>query len=286
MINQLISAEGRRYPRGTSKHIEEVLQFSTVNNNVPNFVANELEYGDGWVVLPTGGGEVPTEYLWSIREDVLANLAESGLSPLKPLGVADRVLWDRIVGTVLFEKLDFDAFEAFDFDVWTYLTVHLFWDFPNWRFPGKTFTFSEAAVSEDDPASDLENVKRPRDRVEGGLRNVLFRAWLRVYVLGPDFVVGTDIDFAGEDILDNLFGRPTISRNHQFSQAIMQTLYRNAPKKISGRHFIFREFMKAIRRRTATVNVTAIGTELEVELDKLWLASKKLVDERKNQNQN
>ena len=61
MINQLISAEGRRYPRGTSKHIEEVLQFSTVNNNVPHFVANELDYGDGWVVLPTGGGEVTVD---------------------------------------------------------------------------------------------------------------------------------------------------------------------------------------------------------------------------------
>jgi hypothetical protein len=34
------------------------------------------------------------------------------------------------------------------------------------------------------------------------------------------------------------------------------------------------------------VNFTAIGTELDVELDKLWLASKKLVDERKNPNQN
>ena len=281
MINALVSAEGRRYPRGTSKHIEDVLQFSTNNNVVPEFAANELEYGDGWVVLPTGGDEVPTAYLWSIRENVLAALAEAGLSTLKPLGVADRALWDRIVGTVLFEKLDFDVFEEFDFDVWTYLTVHLFWDFPGWRFPGKMFVSSEGAESEDEPANDVETVKRPRDRVEGGPRNVLFRAWLRVYVLGLDFVAATDIDFAGEDILDNLFGRPNISRNHQFSQEIMHTLYRNAPKKIPGRHFIFREFMKAIRRRTASVNFTAIGSGLDVELDKLWFASKKIVDAKK-----
>ena len=212
--------------------------------------------------------EVSAEYLWGTRQFVLSQLASQGLTVGKKMSVSERQEWDRVVGRALFERLDFEIFEAFDEDVWTYLTVFLFWDFPQWRFPGRVFASHRVEAEEGSEAD--EGPTRPSDRVLGGSRNVLFRTWLRVYALGPDFAAEGKVDFAGEDILDNLFGRPSISQNHLFSRAILRTLYRNEPHEGTDRRRVFREFMKAIRRRTATINFTATGHLLDRELDKLW----------------
>lgn len=96
----------------------------------------------------------------------------------------------------------------------------------------------------------------------------------------------------GEDELDNLFGRPTICRNHVLARGIVETVYRNQPKRGSGRHFVVREFLKEIRRRYSTVNFPALGDELAAELDRLWTvavpAGKKaeLVQAEKQKNRN
>lgn len=262
------------YPRFSSsfsmKRVNELLAIvpeEGEEGKVPTWVATDSRYGDDWVEepYPTPGLEqVGAEYLWGTRQFVLSELASRGLTVGKKMSVPERQEWDRVVGRALFERLDFEIFEAFDEDVWTYLTVFLFWDFPQWRFPGKVF------VSRRVEAEEASEPTRPSDRVLGGSRNVLFRTWLRVYALGPDFVADGEVDFAGEDILDNLFGRPSISQNHLFSRAILRTLYRNEPHEGTARRRVFREFMKAIRRRTATINFTATGNLLDRELDKLW----------------
>ena len=268
------------YPRFSGSismvRVEKLLNIDPEKDEVPTWVATDSRYGDDWVEEPypmEGLEEVSAEYLWGTRQFVLSQLASQGLTVGKKMSVSERQEWDRVVGRALFERLDFEIFEAFDEDVWTYLTVFLFWDFPQWRFPGKVF------VSRRDEAEQAsETPTRPSDRVLGGSRNVLFRTWLRVYALGPDFAAEGEVDFAGEDILDNLFGRPSISQNHLFSRAILRTLYRNEPHEGTDRRRVFREFMKAIRRRTATINFTATGNLLDQELDKLWNDAKSEVN--------
>lgn len=268
------------YPRFSgsvaSKRVAEVLDIAT-GVGAPSWAATESTYGDGWVEEPYPLDDlqpVTTAYLWHTRQHVISQLASRGLTVGKAMSVPERQEWDRIVGLALFEKLDFDVWEAFDEDVWTYLTCYLFWDFPRWRFPGKKFKESGATPTDDD-----KKTQRPTDRVRGGSRNVLFRTWFRVYVLGPDFGAEGEVDFAGEDILDNLFGRPTISQDHSFARAIMGTLYRNEPNEVPIRRPVFREFMKAIRRRTASVNFTATGDLLDHELDKLWRDARISIDD-------
>lgn len=267
------------YPRFSgsvsTKRVEEVLNIAP-GESAQSWTATESRYGDDWVEEPYPMDDlqpVTTEYLWETRQYVISKLASRGLVVGQPMSVSERQEWDRVVGLALFERLDFDVYEAFDEDVWTYLTIFLFWDFPQWRFPGRTFTKVNST-----PADDDQKTHRPADRVLGGPRNVLFRAWLRVYVLGPDFAAEGKVDFAGEDILDNLFGRPTISQDHSFARAIMQTLYRNEPSEVPIRRPVFREFMKAIRRRTASVNFTATGDLIDRELDKLWRDAKISID--------
>jgi hypothetical protein len=266
------------YPRFSGsismKRVNELLAIvpeEGEEGKVPTWVATDSRYGDDWVEKPypmEGLEQVSAEYLWGTRQFVLSQLASRGLTVGKKMSVSERQEWDRVVGRALFERLDFDIFEAFDEDVWTYLTVFLFWDFPQWRFPGKVFEANK--VTEEQKGVADESPTRPSDRVLGGSRNVLFRTWLRVYALGPDFAAEGEVDFAGEDILDNLFGRPSISQNHVFSREILRTLYRNEPHEGTDRRRVFREFMKAIRRRTATINFTATGSLLDRELDKLW----------------
>lgn len=264
---EVVHAYPRFFGSVAAKRVDEVLEIAS-GTGAPSWAAGESSYGDGWEEGPYGLGDlqpVTPAYLWDTRRYVISKLASRGLTVGKAMSVPERQEWDRVVGLALFERLDFDVWEAFEEDVWTYLTVFLFWEFPQWRFPGKTFKESGTTPTDDDGKA-----QRPADRVLGGSRNVLFRTWLRVYVLGPDFSAEGEVDFAGEDILDNLFGRPSISQNHSFARAIMRTLYRNEPCEVPIRRPVFREFMKAIRRRTASVNFTATGDLLDRELDKLW----------------
>lgn len=232
-------------------------------------------FGHDSVIRPSGERPVTPMELLELRGKVLRRLEEFDLRPERELTSAQRAIWDREVGSTLFDLLEVHSVQAFDDEFWTYLTMHVFWDFPNWRFPGKKSTGGYETDSENETDPDAIGLKRAEDRIFGGRRNVLFRVWLRAHVLGPDLAVpsrgvgGEVVKPAGEDVLDNLFGRPSISRNHEFARAIMSAFYRNAPSG-SGRHHVFREFMKAIRRRNPTLHFTAIGEHLGLVLDDLW----------------
>jgi hypothetical protein len=270
---------GKIFPRAFSKHVNDVLGWDSAEVP-PDWAANDERYGDEWVEEPIhamGCEPITPAELWEVRVAVLERLEGKGLNPGEKLSPRNRNIWDFEVGQAL-SKLPFEEHEKFDDDVWTYLTVYLFWDFPGWRFPGRTQTANKASDESDPPANEDESVEKskPADRVMGGLRNVLYRAWFRVHVLGDHLK-----DDLGEDIIDNVFGRPSISQNHELAKAIIQTLNRKEPSKVPGRHLVFREFMKAIRRRTATINFTAMGQVLlDAELDKLWEKAKQTIESR------
>jgi hypothetical protein len=278
--DQVAFDRGKIFPRAFSKHINAVLGWDSAAGP-PDWAANGNRYGDEWVEEPIhamGCEPIDPEELWKVRVAVLERLENEGLNPGGKLSPRDRNIWDFVVGQALFELIPFAEHEKFDDDVWTYLTIYLFWDFPGWRFPGRTQTANKASDENDPPANEDESVEKskPDDRVKGGLRNVLFRAWFRVHVLRDDLD-----DDLGEDIIDNVFGRPSISHNHELARAIIRTLNRNEPSKVPGRHLVFREFMKSIRRRTATINFTAMGESLLAsELDKLWAKANHTIGSR------
>jgi hypothetical protein len=278
------SVPERKYPASIGPSVVRIDVTNHVAGGVPyKYGVSLTGFGHASVILPSGERPITPTELLELRGKVLQRLGELDLHPERELTPVQRTTWDRVVGASLVELLEVHSFQAFDEEFWTYMTMHVFWDFPNWRFPGKKLAGRSESDSEHETDPDAIGLKRAEDRVFGGRRNVLFRVWLRAHVLGPDLAIpersagGGAINPAGEDVLDNLFGRPSISRNHELAKAIMSAFYRNAPTG-SGRHLIFREFMKAIRRRNPTLHFTAMGAELGSFLDNLWQEAVSRVD--------
>lgn len=249
-----------KFPEATARHVDTVLGTETDERiRSENFAATRNDHGGAHVIKPFGEVISP-EALWAIREHVMARLAVEGLNLATPLtSPSSRNTWDRTVGAALLETVDMEPFQRYGDNAWTYLSVHLFPEFAGWRFPGRQRE-----------STDTEEKVKPRDRVLGGRRNVLYRVWFRAHVLGPDLLTPDGADPLGEDELDNIFGRPNISRNHEFTRAIVDAVYRNRPKSGNNRLFVVRELLKEIRRRYSTVHFVALGADLDSELDRLW----------------
>ena len=264
----------RNFPEATDRHVRRVLGLETDER----VLADEIEltpsdFGGSHVIKPTGNLVSPAELL-EIREEVLRRLAAVGLTLGSTMSTTQRNSWDRTVGAALLELVRMGPFQTYsssekrsDGDAWTYLTVHVFPEFPGWRFPGKKGTASagEAELNDDGARTPV----KPSDRVRGGRRNVLFRVWYRSFVLGADHCLPQGADNLGEDELDNIFGRPTISRNHEFTRAIVRAIYRNRPHS-ANRNFVVRELMKEIRRRYSSVHFNALYDDVDDVLDTLW----------------
>jgi len=265
----------RRYPGSLGPQtVRDAVSKHAPGGDPFNYAVTSSGYGHASVMEPSGEGLVSPAEVLRIREEVLRRLGEVGLQPGRELRSSERSTWDRIVGESLLEQLEIHSFQAFDDEFWTYMTLHVFWDFPNWRFPGKRIAVKMEEDSEDETNAEAIGLRRAEDRIFGGRRNVLFRVWFRAHVLGPELAIpgiGSTghVKPAGEDILDNLFGRPSVCRNHELARAIMAAFYRNAPTG-SGRHHVFREFMKAIRRRFTSIHFVALGDDLGGVLDDLW----------------
>jgi hypothetical protein len=266
-------ATTRTFPEATDRHVLRILGEETKEWILDERInLDRFDYGGDHVVKPAGTLPSPKELL-DIREEVVHRLAAVGLRHGATMTVPQRNLWDRTVGAALLELVEMGPFQTFPgasrtgdadgADAWTYLTVHVFPEFARWRFPGKQG--SGTASGGDEPT---ERVK-PVDRVRGGRRNVLFRVWYRSFVLGADHRLPAGAEHLSEDELDNIFGRPTIARNHELTRRIVDAIYRNRPES-ANRNFVVRELMKEIRRRYSSVHFSALGDHLAEELDRLW----------------
>lgn len=269
----------RKFPEATDRHVRRTLGIETDERILGEDIGlSKSDYGGAHVIKPTGT-LVPQDELLEIRRKVLQRLVEVGLTLGTTMTVPQRNLWDRTVGAALVELLRMDPFQTYssadkkgekkgDGDAWTYLTVHVFPEFPGWRFPGKKGG-SSSPDAEDAGEADQRMPVKPTDRVRGGRRNVLFRVWFRAFVLGPDHGIPSGADHLTEDELDNIFGRPTISRNHDLTRAIVRAIYRNRPRS-ARRNFVVRELMKEVRRRYSSVHFAALEDNVDEQLDRLW----------------
>lgn len=264
---------GLVFPEATDRHVRRILGSETDERILDEDIQlSDSDYGGSYVIKGDGTLITPRQLL-SIRKQVLERLAAAGLRVGEPMTVPERTKWDRTVGAALAELVSMGPFQTYigtsDEDAggnaWTYLSVHVFPEFAGWRFPGRQGAAPEADLLDE---SEKERVKAV-DRVRGGRRNVLFRVWFRSFVLGADHRLPDGADHLSEDELDNIFGRPTISRNHELTRRIVDAIYRNRPNG-TRRNFVVRELMKEVRRRYSSVNFAALGEALDEELDRLW----------------
>jgi hypothetical protein len=255
----------RKYPEATRRHVKRILEDETDPKILGEEIAlTESDYGGPHVVRPAGALMSPAE-LCQMRLEVFRRLTESNFSAESPLSRSeDRARWDRVVGAALNDLVSMEPFQRYGEESWTYLTVHVFPEFPKWRFPGRR----QSKI--DEFGDEQEERVRPIDRVVGGRRNVLFRVWHRAHVLGGDLRIPVGADPLGEDELDNIFGRPGISRNHVLTRQIVDAVYRNIPERTETRRLVLRELLKEIRRRYHSVHFAALEPKLQPELDLLW----------------
>jgi hypothetical protein len=263
------------FPEATDRHVRRILGIESDERILGEPIdLTPSDYGGSHVIKPTGT-LISTGELLEIRRRVLERLSEVGLSLGMTMSVQQRQLWDRTVGAALAELVQMGPFQTYssaekksDGDAWTYLTVHVFPEFPGWRFPGRKGNSSTPEI-EVTPEDGERRPVKPTDRVRGGRRNVLFRVWFRSFVLGADHGLPDGAENLTEDELDNIFGRPKISRNQEFTRAIVRAIYRNRPKS-ENRNYVVRELMKEIRRRYSSVHFSALADEVDMVLDVLW----------------
>ena len=222
--------------------------------NKPQYAADDFSFGSGRIARPPGQLILPSD-LMKIRTELINDLAAANLKPGSTMSLKDRNNWDRIVGESLERNLSLSLAQANNPEVWAYLTLFVFWDFPTWRFPQRKKELLE-------PDDDLPKSKFERSL--GSARNVLRRCWIRAHVLGPD--LGSEdlsaiVEPLQEDELTNLFERSTLANNNELIRAMVKTIYIKHPIS-DKRMFPTRRFAKAVLHRTPTTHFGALGDKL------------------------
>jgi hypothetical protein len=221
----------------------------------PDYVGLPDGLGDGPIIKPAGR-IIGSGELAMIRDEVISDLELEGFKLGVKVPGLKRKIWDRILGASLLERLGISLQQSADPGVWLYLTTHVFWDFPNWRYP---------RGNEDDDVPS-------RERIAGGNRNVLRKCWMRAAILGPDLCVGAaapGTEYLGEDELVNLFERSTIGDNHALVRAAVLSIYRRQPKA-ANRMELTRDFSKALLRLTPSIHLNDLASA-DAFLDRLML---------------
>lgn len=248
-------------PRITQGEVKRLHALPHGAGNRPDYVQIPEALGKGRFVRPPGRLITPEE-LMAVRNGVLSDLASAGFTPGSRISTANKAKWDRILGASLMERLPISAMQASEKDLWAYLTMFVFWEFPSWRYPKVTSTKE---------ATDGDEAVEPIERVSGGPRNVLRKCWIRADVLGPALGIDGSVPGAehlGEDELVNLFERSTLGDNRDLARAVVRTIYRHRPKSLKRMEFT-REFTKHLLRRTVSTHFSYRGHAVDEMLDEI-----------------
>jgi hypothetical protein len=233
----------------------------------PEYVVTANSYGKGNIVLPPGS-LIRCLDLLQLRENVLADLENSGFALGRKLSTNDKARWDKELGASLFKNLEIPLHQIGDPSVWAYLTLFVFWDLPTWRFPKAEEKDELDLVN----APEAKSSKNPYLRSAGGPRNVLRKCWDRAYILGPE--LGTEghaatVQGLGEDELVNIFERTTIGNNRKLASAIVETVLLKHPIR-SQRMDVVRRFTKAVLRKTPTTHFVSLEKQLLPALSDIY----------------
>jgi hypothetical protein len=266
----IVESNPRVFPMLSKHYVTKNLfkESGGVVTSQPTYAVTATQYGDNRVVRPAGQ-LISRQKLIELRESVLADLAHEGFRPAIPIPGKEVAKWDRTLGKSLVKHLKIAPYQMHNEEVWTYLTICVFWEFPTWRFP---------------PRGTARSTLGDKDfsRSIGAPRNVLRKCWIRAWTLGSELLTDEFASAAplGEDELVGLFERTAIGNNDQLVKDLVRTIYRNHPKQ-TGRSEVIREFAKLVLRRTPTISFLALSQdERSKSFDALFDRALKLAKEK------
>ena len=186
-----------------------------------------------------------------ITSDRLIEIREAFLQILGVISVLDLKMkpieFDRAFTLHCLELFsDLSLMDAFQKDVWSYLTLRLLPDLTLWRWPDN-----------DD------------ERFIGGIeRSCYQRLWQRAHILGPDLAIGLQ-----EDEALNIFERTlALGSNAPLAKAIARYVVnsRSEAKLVSAPKILNSKIVKvSAQNLRRTVSVQVVQAMNEIELDKL-----------------
>ena len=240
-----------RIPRMTKRAALDLVEKVQQSEDATDHLATESSYGKGHYILPAES-LISCEELMALKTHVIDALEGRGFQFGVLIPKTKVAEWDQILGQALWEKLKISIPQSNDKEVWTYLSVFVFYGFAEWRYP----------TSED----GSEN----RERLIGERRNVLRKCWIRVVALGPDLLLDNHpgSQRLSEDELVAIFERPTLGDDKILARAIATHFLKNYPKALN-RPDRTKTFAKAVLRLTPSINFAALGSHLESTLSKI-----------------
>lgn len=196
------------------------------------------EYGSLISFAPSGGTRADSKVIMGIA----GRLREIGRGCGFPdSGDADaRARFDRQAAVALATMPELDSGEALRDDVWAFMAAVIAIDIAAWRFPSPS-----------------------RERLDGGVRNVFQRLWMRGRTL--DRGEGHPerwklVESLSEDAMVQIFERASISANARLARAIAEAWIETAEKVGRGRmEAVMRRSMKLIRLRNEIVDLSFLS---------------------------
>lgn len=190
----------------------------------------------------TGGIPVPADLLLELQR-LLREVAKDFNFP-EPLNMARQQEFDRICGTLLFQKMRIVTGDAAEEGVWSFLSLVVVPEIAPWRFPS-----------------------RHPNRLLGKSRNTFRRLWWRAWSLGPDLTEPPQGTFAlNEDDYFQIMERTKLSGDRRTAQAIKQHMWTfdlqaTADEKQSTRNHVLREVIKRLRAAKSHIAFHALSDD-------------------------
>lgn len=240
-----------KIPRMTKQAALQMVDRIQQTGNSKDHLATTTSYGIGHYIRPADS-LISTEDLMLLKAHVIDSLHNCGFHFGEPIPTTKVAEWDQVLGQAMWEKLKISVPQSNDKEVWTYLSIFVFYGFAEWRYPSS------------------EEGSENRERLIGERRNVLRKCWIRVVALGPDLLLDNHpgSQRLSEDELVAIFERPTLGDDKILARAIAAYILKNYPKALK-RPDRTKTFAKAILRLTPSINFAVLGDHLETTLRKI-----------------
>lgn len=190
----------------------------------------------------TGGIPIPANLLLELQT-LLREVAEEFKSPA-PLNMLRQQEFDRVCGTLLYQKMRIVTGDAAEEGVWSFISLVLVPEIAPWRFPN-----------------------RHPSRLLGKPRNTFRRLWWRAWSLGPDLTEAPPGSFPlNEDDYFQIMERTKLSGDRRTAQAIKRHMWRfDAPSaaedKQATRNAVLREVIKRLRAAKSHIAFLALDDQ-------------------------
>lgn len=225
----------RLSPLGVSAVMEKAGASGPALSESNSFIS---EYSSLISFAPSGGTRADPKTIMGVAKR-LRNIATTCGFPFSK-DAETRAKFDRQATAVLATLPELDSGEGLRDDVWAFIAAVVAVDVAGWRFPSPS-----------------------RERLDGGVRNVFQRLWMRGRTL--DRGEGHPerwkfVDALSEDALVQIFERASIAANPRLARAIAEAWTETAGKiGRGGMEDVMRRSMKLVRLRNEIVDLSLLS---------------------------